>query len=185
MLLGLYITFLWYGMYRLVFTRINQALGFKRAAPKDCVFSCWDKLIFRGESVKTNIFHKSDEKDRAQKWLDIRSKSHTFTRHHSRHSIFQMADEESKTSTSLEKPQGCWYFCLYFCGSHRAACTFAVSLTTSAIIWGIVVVVSAGISKTILSKSAANCGKCLGQKYHFLLCVRKGLCLFVSLPITW
>ena len=25
------------------------ALGMKRAAPKVCVFSCWDKLKFRGE----------------------------------------------------------------------------------------------------------------------------------------
>ena len=25
------------------------ALGLKRAAPKVCVFSCWDKLRFRGE----------------------------------------------------------------------------------------------------------------------------------------
>ena len=51
MLLGLYITFLWYGMYLLVFTWINRALGLKRAAPKVCVFSCWDKLRFRGEMV--------------------------------------------------------------------------------------------------------------------------------------
>ena len=52
MLLGLYITFLWYGMYLLVFTWINRALGLKRVAPKVGVFSCWDKLRFRGEGKK-------------------------------------------------------------------------------------------------------------------------------------
>ena len=38
--------------------------------------------------------------DRAQKRLDMRSMSQTFTRHPSRHSIFKMADDESKTNTS-------------------------------------------------------------------------------------
>ena len=52
MLLGLYITFPWYGMYLLVFTWINRALGLKRVAPKVGVFSCWDKLRFRGEGKK-------------------------------------------------------------------------------------------------------------------------------------
>ena len=33
------------------FSVINRALGLKRAAPKVCVFSCWDKLRFRGEMV--------------------------------------------------------------------------------------------------------------------------------------
>ena len=40
-------------MYLLVFTLINRTLGLKRAAPKVCVFSCWDKLRFRGETLST------------------------------------------------------------------------------------------------------------------------------------
>ena len=31
------------------FFSVWAALGLKRAAPKVCVFSCWDKLRFRGE----------------------------------------------------------------------------------------------------------------------------------------
>ena len=44
--------------------------------------------------------------DRAQKLLDMRSMNDAFTRHHPRHSIFKIADDESKTNRSLEKPQG-------------------------------------------------------------------------------
>ena len=76
-----------------------------------------------------------------------------------RHSIFKMADDESKMNTSLEKPQGRWS-CRY---------ALAVSLITSAIIRG--VVVCTGIGKTIRSKSAANSGRVWDQKYRFLLCV--------------
>ena len=43
--------------------------------------------------------------DRAQKRLDMRSMCHALTAIKSGHSIFKMADDESKTNTSLEKPQ--------------------------------------------------------------------------------
>ena len=112
--------------------------------------------------------------DGAQKRLDMRSMSWAFTRHHSHHSIFKMADDESKMNTSLEKPQGRWSCCY----------TFAVSLMTSAIIRGVVVVVCTGIGKRFRSISAANSGRFWDQKYRFLLCVRNGFCLFVSSPLT-
>ena len=99
--------------------------------------------------------------DRAQKWLDIHSMSQVFSRHRCRYSIFKMVDDKSKMNTSLEKPQDRWS-CRY---------TFVVSLITSAIIRGVVVIVRTGIGKTIRSKSAANGARFWDQKYRFLLCV--------------
>ena len=42
-------------MYLFVFSRINRELGLKRATPKVCVFSFWDKLRFRGELQKSQF----------------------------------------------------------------------------------------------------------------------------------
>ena len=59
--------------------------------------------------------------DRAQKRLDMRSMSQTFTCHPSRHSIFKMADDESKTNTSLS----------WFLGTSRLLKAFINNSATS------------------------------------------------------
>ena len=70
--------------------------------------------VSRHDSFKDAYFRPtlsaySSPHDRAPKRLDMRNMSQAFTRHPSRHSIFKLADDESKTNTSLS-----WFLSWFF-----------------------------------------------------------------------